>query len=102
MTKNPLLNALGASSYIVLVVSLMSYISQTQGNKPDTFLAPIIFLSMFTLSVAVMAFMFFYQPLLLIIDKKKKQAVTLFIQTVGIFAAFTFLALGLLFTGIIK
>jgi len=40
-------------------------------------------LSVLTLSVAVMAFLFFYQPLQLFIGDKKKDAVNLFIKTVG-------------------
>ena len=101
MTKNPFINALSASGYIFLVVSVMTFVTQPLRNKPDTFFAPIAVLFMLTLSVAVMAYLFFYQPLLLFIDGKKKEAVNLFIKTVGIFAVFTTLALILLFSGII-
>ncbi len=101
MTKNPILNALGAAIYIGLVVSVINLLSITQGNKPDTAFAPVVFLSLLTLSVAVMATVFFYQPLQLFIDGKKKQAVDLFIKTVGVFAVFTILVLVLLFSGLI-
>lgn len=101
MSKNPLINALGASGYIVLVVTIMTFVSQTQKNKPDTFFAPITFLSLLTLSVVVMTYLFFYQPLQLFIEGKKKQAVNLFVQTVGIFAALTVVVLILLFSGLI-
>ena len=66
------------------------------------FLAPVVFLSLFTLSAAVMGYLFCYQPLQLYIDGKKKQAVNLFLHTTLIFGCFTALALALLFTGIIK
>ena len=79
----------------------MTFVTQPLKNKPDTFFAPIVFLSLLTLSVAVMAFLFFYQPLTLFIDGKKKEAVNLFVKTVGIFAAITMVALILLFTGLI-
>ena len=101
MSKNPLINALGASAYILLVVSIMTLVSQTQSNKPDTFFAPIAVLFMLTLSVAVMAYLFFYQPVLLLIDGKKKEAVSLFVRTVGIFAGITAVAVILLFLGLI-
>ena len=101
MSKNPLINALSASGYIILVASVMTFVTQPLRNKPDTFFAPIIFLSVLTLSVAVMAFLFFYQPLQLFIDGKKKEAVDLFVKTVGIFAATTAVALVLLFSGVI-
>lgn len=101
MTKNPLINALSASAYIILVVSVMTFITQPLKNKPDTFFAPITVLFVLTLSVVVMAYLFFYQPLMLFIDGQKKQAVNLFIKTVGIFAAITLLVLILLFSGLI-
>lgn len=102
MTKNPLINALCASAYIIIVVTIFTLISQTQRNKPDTILAPATILFLLTLSVTVMAYLFFYQPLLLFIEGKKKDAVNLFIKTVGVFAAFTAVVLVLLFSGIIK
>ncbi|MBI5127322.1 hypothetical protein HZA76_02595 [Candidatus Roizmanbacteria bacterium] len=75
MSKNPIINAVSASLYIILVVSVMTFVTQPLKNKPDTFFAPITFLSVLTLSVVVMAFLFFYQPLQLFIDGKKKDAV---------------------------
>ncbi len=101
MTKNPFVNALSASAYIILGVTIMTFVTQPLRNKPDTFFAPIVFLSLLTLSVAVMAFLFFYQPLMLFIEGKKKEAVSLFVKTVGIFAAITMVALILLFTGLL-
>jgi hypothetical protein len=102
MTKNPFLNALSASVYIVVVVSVMTFLSQTQKNKPDTFLAPILALSLLTLSVAVMAYVFFYQPLQLFLDGKKKQAINLFLQTVAVFAGITVIVFVFLFLGVFK
>lgn len=101
MSKNPIVNALSASAYIILVVSVMTFVTQPLKNKPDTFFAPITVLFVLTLSVSVMAFLFFYQPLQLFIEGKKKEAVNLFIKTVGIFAALTAVVLILLFSGLI-
>lgn len=101
MSKNPLINALSASAYIILGVTIMTFVTQPLKNKPDTFAAPIVFLSLLTLSVAVMAFLFFYQPLQLFIEGKKKEAVNLFVKTVGIFGAITVMTLILLFCGLI-
>lgn len=101
MTKKPVINALAASAYIVLVVSVMTFVTRPLKNKSDTFFAPITVLFVLTLSVAVMAYLFFYQPLLLFIDGKKKEAVDLFVKTVGIFAAITAAVLILLFSGLI-
>ena len=101
MSNNPVINALSALVYIILVVTVMTFVTQPLKNKPDTFFAPITFLSVFTLSVVVMAFLFFYQPLMLFIERKKKQAVSLFVKTVTIFAAITTVVLTLLFSGLI-
>ncbi len=99
MSKNPIINALSASTYIILGVIVMTFLTSPLKNKPDTFFAPIVFLSLLTLSVAVMAILFFYQPLMLFIGGKKKEAVNLFVKTVGFFAVFTAVALILLFFG---
>ena len=101
MFKSPIINGLSASAYIIFIVSVMTFATQPLKNKPDTFFAPITFLSVLTLSVAVMAFLFFYQPILLFIEGKKKEAVNLFVKTVGIFAAITAVILILLFSGLI-
>ncbi len=101
MSKNPILNALGASGYIILVVSIISFISLTQSDKPDTAFAPVLFLSLLTLSVVMMAYLFFYQPVQLFIEGKKKEALKLFVQTVGVFAGFTAAVLILLIAGLI-
>ena len=100
MSKNPLYNAFGAALYIFLVVTVMTLVTQPLRDKPDTFFAPITVLFMLTLSVAVMAYLFFYQPLLLFINGKKKQAVDLFVKTVGYFAIFTALVLVALTLGV--
>lgn len=101
MIKNPFVNALSASAYIFLVVSVMTFVTQPLQDKPDTFFAPITVLLVLTLSSAVMAFLFFYQPLLLLIEGKKKEAVNFFIKTVGVFGAITVAVLTLLFFGVI-
>jgi len=101
MSKNPIINAFSALAYIILVVTVMTFVTQPLKNKPDTFLAPITALSVFTLSAAVMAFLFFYQPFLLFIDGKKKEGVSLFVRTVGFFAVFTAVVLILLSSGVI-
>lgn len=101
MTKNPLVNALSASAYIILVITVMTFVTKPLQDKPDTFFTPIVFISLLTLSVAVMAFLFFYQPIIHLIDGKKKEAISLFTKTIGIFAVITIIALILLSSGLI-
>jgi len=99
MTKNPFLNALAAGLYIVMIASVMFYGTKNLGPT-DSIIAPIAMLSLFTLSAAVMGYLFFYQPVMLYLDGKKKNAINLFLKTVFVFAGFTALALTLLFSGI--
>ena len=101
MTKNPFINAVAAFLYILLGVTIMKFVTEPLQDKPDTFFAPIVFLSTLTLSVAVMAYLFFYQPVLLLIEGKKKDAVIFFVKTVGVFGAITIVVLTLLYFGIV-
>ena len=101
MTKNPFLNALAASAYIVFIGFFMSW-GTRMAPKQDSWLAPVAVISLFTLSAAVMGYVFLYQPGLMILDGKKKQGVTLFLQTVAVFAVLTLIALVLVFTGAVR
>lgn len=76
MSKNPIINGLSASAYIVLVALVMYFGTKTM-PRADSFLAPVAIISLFTLSAAVMGFVFGYQPAQLYFDNKKKQAVSL-------------------------
>jgi hypothetical protein len=101
MPKNPFVNALLATTYIVVVSSVMYYGPKPNGGD-DTVAAPIAALSLLTLSAAIMGYLFLFQPLQLYLTGKRQEAVTLFLRTVLIFAGFTALALVLLFSGIIS
>lgn len=92
MSKNPFYNALGAIAYIVVIVISLNLVDGLETNTGiQQYLIPIVMLSLFTLSAAVMAYLFCYQPVLLFIEGKKEKAVSLFLKTVGIFATFILL-----------
>lgn len=99
MSKNPVINGLAAAAYIIIIALIMNWGTQMV-RHPNTFIAPVAVISLFTLSAAVMGFIFCYQPAVLYFDGKKKQAIHLFLQTVAVFAAVTALVLVLLFTGV--
>lgn len=92
MTTNPVYNALFAAAYITAVAHVMFYGSHLGGE--ETVLIPVAILSLFVLSAAVMACLFFYQPLLLVLDGKRQEAVSLVVRTILSFGAIT----ALLFT----
>jgi hypothetical protein len=101
MTKNPYLNALAAGAYIVLVALVMQY-GLMPAEPSHVLVIPIIMLSLFTLSAAVMGFLFLSQPIQLYLDGKKKEALTFFLQTVLAFGSLTVLAILLVVSGIVS
>lgn len=97
MTKNPIINALSAVLYICTVASIMFFGSSLAVPIEETVLVPIAMLCLFSLSVAVMAFVFFYQPVLMYMEGEKARGVNLALQTVGAFAVITAILFACLF-----
>ncbi len=85
MTKKPIYNALVAFIYIVAIVFIVNWAGNNEILE-TSLLMPIMMLSLFVLSAAVMAYLFLYQPVMLYLDGKKKDAVSLFMKTLLIFA----------------
>jgi hypothetical protein len=86
MSPNPLYNALAAVVYIVGIVSLITFVIAPGDGPEPSVLIPMMMLSLLVLSVAVMAYLFFYQPIIMLLDGKRQEAVKFFLNTVGIFA----------------
>lgn len=96
MKINPFINALAMVIYILAVVGIISALQSP--NTPDKgILAPIFLLSLFTLSAAVMAFLFFYQPFKLYFDNRRKDALMYFMKTAGYLAVVVFISFSSLF-----
>ena len=87
MTKNPFINAFAAALYIAGVASLMYYAPKVEVN--GGVIMPLTVLSLLVLSVLTLGYLFFAQPIQLYLDGEKKEAVTLFIKTAGVFAGIT-------------
>ena len=101
MTKNPFINAAAATLYITAIASFM-FFGLAHSHPDNSVFMPIAFISLFTLSAAVMGYLFLYQPLMLFLDGHKKNAVNLFLQTIAVFAGITAVVLILLFSGVLK
>lgn len=87
MTKNPLLNALAAALYIVGIVSILSYAGTLKGpDTPDSFIIPMVMLSLLVLSVLTMAYCFFFNPIQMYLDGQRKEAAALFSANIAWFA----------------
>lgn len=89
MTQNPFYNAGLGLLYIALVVSLLNFGSKWAQSQPDNMLMPIGMLSLFVLSASVMGYLFLSQPIILFLDNKRKEAISLFIRTIAVFAGIT-------------
>jgi hypothetical protein len=100
MTKNPVLNGFAAFVYIFLVVLIMNF-GMKMAPHPNSFVTPMAVISLFTLSAAVMGYVFCYQPAMLYFEGHKKSAVRLFLQTVAVFGCITAVIMVLLFSGMI-
>jgi hypothetical protein len=86
--QTPFFHAGLAFLYICLVASLMFY-GQPFVREEDAVIMPIAALSLLTLSTSVMSYLFFYRPLLLILEGKKDVALQFFLKTIGYFALAT-------------
>jgi hypothetical protein len=101
MSKNPLINALAAFFYITLIVLVLQYGSKFIPDSNSSLIVPIAMLSLFSLSAAMMAYIFGYYPLILFFDKKRTEAVDLFLKTTLIFGSITAGILIILFSGVL-
>ncbi|HWU24287.1 MAG TPA: hypothetical protein VN086_00865 [Candidatus Paceibacterota bacterium] len=95
MKWNPLVNATAAVTYIGAVALFMHFIQSLRHDTPDTLLDGMGILSLVVFSAAVMAFLFFYHPVCLLIENKKAEAISYFLKTLAIFGAATIVLLAL-------
>ena len=87
--KRAFLNSVGVVLYVILVV-LFIFSLQRFSQKPDNIIIiPIAMLLLFVCSAAITGFLVFGKPVMLYIDGKKKEALSLLIHTIGILVVIT-------------
>lgn len=89
MNKNPFVNALLASGYISILVTLIFNSPKLVTDNELGMMAPVLFLSTFVFSAAIMGYLFVYQPVQLLIEGKKEAATSFFLTTIFSFACIT-------------
>jgi hypothetical protein len=89
MQWNPFINGAAASAYIGAVVLFLHFIESIRHDTPDTFIDGMGAISLFVFSAAVMAVLFFYQPILMLIENKPSEAISYFLKTLGVFGVIT-------------
>lgn len=87
--SKPFLNALFASGYISILATLIFNSPTVVTDSELGMMAPILFLSAFVFSAALMGYFFVYQPVQLLIEGKKEEAARFFVTTVVSFAGIT-------------
>ena len=85
--KNPYMNALLAEAYIVLLATLGHFFATP--NTPDKAFTPVLALSVFVTSAAVMGYLFLAEPFRQYLDGQKVAATKTFGKTLGTFAVMT-------------
>jgi len=93
MRWNPFLNAFGAAAYVSGVGLLIQYISSLHHDTPDNVIGSIAFISLVVFSAAVMGFLFFYRPVMLLLENKRDEAISFFLKTLGTFGVITLIAI---------
>jgi hypothetical protein len=83
--------AAAAVLYVSAVATLMSGMEKVVGQKEDSVLAPVGFLLLLVVSVAMMGMLIFGKPVMLYIDGKKRDGVSMLMCTIGCLAVFTVL-----------
>ena len=67
----------------------------------NSVIVPIAILSLFSLSAALMGYFFLFQPVQLYLDGKKKEATSLLVKTILVFASITAVIFTLFLSGIL-
>jgi hypothetical protein len=81
--KYAVAHSLGVVVYVALVSLFMTNVAGIFPAGQDTFLAPLAMLTLFVLSAAITGSLVLGRPILWYIDGRKKEAVSLFIYTLG-------------------
>ncbi len=95
--KRAFLNSVGTAAYIILVVSFI-FSLRFFSEAEDTIIIPIAMLLLFVCSAAITGFLVFGKPVMLYIDGKKRDAVSLLGYTLGILVLITIIAFMFLIT----
>lgn len=93
LLKTALVNVLATALYITAVASFMFFAGEAKLGRNNTFLIPIVMLLLFVSSAAITGFLIFGRPVLLYLDGKKKDSLTLLSYTLGLLSIITLLAI---------
>lgn len=90
--KDALLTAL----YVVAIGTVLYFGGQAKIGRENSFLVPISILLMLVCSASITGYLMVGKPILLYIDGKKKEAISLLAHTLVYFSIITFVAIALM------
>lgn len=90
------IDAIGTAAYIILIVSFIFSLQIFSSEPEDTIIIPIAMLLLLVCSAAITGFLVFGKPIMLYVDGKKKEAVSLLGYTIITLALITLIAFILL------
>ena|SRR3989344_6044072 len=96
--KAALKNAVLTTLYIAAVGCFMYYGASIKIGRSNTILVPITLLMLFVMSASITGYLIFGKPVQVYLDGKKKEAMSLLMQTLVFFSIITFSAIILLVT----
>lgn len=94
--KTAILNALLTAAYVIGVAIFMYWGGTMKIGRSNSFLIPISFLMLFVFSASLTGYLIFGKPVQMYIDGRKKEAVSVLLNTLLVLAGITFVALVLL------
>ncbi len=89
--KKAIINSFVTALYIILIASFMFYLGQNESDAKSVFI-PIAMLMLFVFSAAFTGSLVFGKPLMLYIDGKRKEALSLLFYTLGILLIITIIS----------
>lgn len=96
IVKRAIINAVGTAAYIVLIASFLFFLQSSFSEQEDTVITTVSALLLFVCSAAITAFLVFGKPVMLYVDGKRREAVSLLGYTIGILLILTVIAFILL------
>lgn len=98
--RKPFLHALGAAGYIVTIVIVINVITRVLKDGQESILIPMTMLGLFVFSAAVMGYFFLSEPLVLLTENRRSDAILFFGRTVAVFACFLAVFITVLLLGV--
>lgn len=90
--KRAFLNSIGTFLYVIFVVLLLFFLRNFVPQAEDSLIIPIAMILLLVCSASITGFLVFGKPIMLYLDGKKKEAVLLLGNTIGILVILTIIA----------